>query len=85
MGGKDSNYQVVYRGEQLTRYVPDGWVMFQRAREHGGGFWFGRTYDNCFWLEFDQPTSLSAALEYLVHLNRNDPMEFVEIDDFKLT
>jgi len=51
MGGKDSNYQVVYRGETLEHYKPGGWVFFQRLKEYGGGYWLGRTYEDCFWLE----------------------------------
>lgn len=30
MGGKDINFKVVYRGEQLENYQEDGWVFFQR-------------------------------------------------------
>lgn len=48
MGAPDMNYQVVYRGRQLERFVPGGWVMFQRPKECGGGYWLGRTYDDCF-------------------------------------
>jgi hypothetical protein len=32
MDGKDPNYQVVYRGEVLSRYVQAGWVLFQRPK-----------------------------------------------------
>lgn len=66
MGGKDSNYQVVYRGEALESFREAGWVFFQRAKEYGGGYWFGRTYPDCFMLEFDQPTSLSEGIKFLV-------------------
>lgn len=38
MGVKDSNYQVVKRGEGLPRFVDGGWVFFQRLKEYGGGF-----------------------------------------------
>lgn len=52
MAGSDSNYQVVYRGESLTNYVPGGLVFFQRPKENGGGFWLGRTFDGVFGLKF---------------------------------
>lgn len=85
MGGKDSNYQVVYRGETLEQYKPGGWVFFQRLKEYGGGYWLGRTYEDCFWLELERPTSLHAGLVYLVRLNtvaaRSDTFD----DDFTLT
>ena len=34
MGGKDLNFQVVYRGEVLEYYRPGGWVFFQRPKEY---------------------------------------------------
>lgn len=43
MGKKDSNYQIVYRGEGLKNFIPGGWVFFQRPKECGGGYWLGRT------------------------------------------
>lgn len=69
MANTDSNYQIVYRGETLPRLVEGGWVFFQRAKVYGGGFWFGRTYSDGYWLEFDHPCSLREGLEYLSALN----------------
>lgn len=69
MGVKDSNYKIVYRGETLDRLLDGEWVIFQRAKIYGGGFWLGRTYSDCFWLEFDKPTSLSDAITYIVSYN----------------
>lgn len=37
MGKKDDDYQVVYRGEALARYVPGGLAFFQPPKECGGG------------------------------------------------
>ncbi len=37
MGGKDSNFKVVYRGETLQNFIDGGWVFFQRPKECGGG------------------------------------------------
>lgn len=69
MAGSDSNYQVVYRGENLTDYAPGGLVFFQRPKENGGGFWLGRTYDGFFWFEISAPVSLSQGLFYLQAMN----------------
>lgn len=67
MGGKDSNYQVVYRGELLPHYVPGGWVFFQRPKECGGGG-LGRTYEDCFWLELEFPVLLYDGLGFLMEV-----------------
>lgn len=37
MGVKDSNYQIVYRGEVLDHLIPSQWVFFQRLKSYGGG------------------------------------------------
>ncbi|WP_409071598.1 ABC transporter ATP-binding protein [Klebsiella quasipneumoniae] len=55
MGSKDSNYQVVYRYEPLPKYVPGGWLLFQRPKSCGGGFWLGKTYDGVFSLNLNAP------------------------------
>ena len=68
MAGSDTNYQIVYRGESLTDYVPGGLVFFQRPNENGGGFWLGRTFDGIFWFEIYEPLSLSQGLIYLQEL-----------------
>ncbi|STS85353.1 Uncharacterised protein [Klebsiella pneumoniae] len=62
MGSKDSNYQVVYRYEPLIKYVPGGWVLFQRPKSCGGGFWLGKTYDGVFMFELDRPFPLVREL-----------------------
>lgn len=56
MGGRDYKFQVVYRGEALPHFRPGGWVMFQRSRESGGGFWLGQIYENAF---FGRPLPLT--------------------------
>jgi len=85
MGGKDINYQVVYRAECLQAFVPGGWVFFQRRKEIGGGYWFGRTYVDCFMLEFERPTSLREGIEYLLAMDSIKGKLDVFDDDFKLT
>ncbi len=85
MGGKDSNYQIVYRDEHLQIYVPGGWVLFQRLKEYGGGFWLGKTFDGLFMLELDHPVSLHDGIVYIVRYGKvaENFMDFD--DDFKLT
>lgn len=85
MGAPDLNYQVVYRGQQLERYVPGGWVMFQRPKECGGGYWLGRTYEDCFWFEFDRPASLGDAIEYVIGYEKVSKNYLDFDDDFQLT
>lgn len=70
MGGKDQSYQVIYRDEQLERYVPGQWAFFQRGREYGGGFWCGRVWDNAFIFELECPVSLSQCIEYMLAANK---------------
>lgn len=85
MGLKDSNYQVVYRYEQLPHYVQGGWVLFQRPRVYGGGFWLGKTYDGVFMLELEHPVTLSDGIEYII-LSSRVAENFMDFDeDFRLT
>lgn len=70
MGGKDTNYQIVYRGQVLEHYRPAGWVFFQRPKECGGGYWLGRTYDDVFMMDHWRPISLSEGLAYLMTVNQ---------------
>lgn len=58
--GKDGSYDVIHRGEYMERVIPGKWLFIQRAKEYGGGWWFGRGYNDCFMLEFDKPTSLGG-------------------------
>ncbi|HGN8998585.1 TPA: hypothetical protein ACK1ZT_004075 [Citrobacter freundii] len=70
MGKKDSNYQIIYRGQVLELYTHSGWVFFQRPKECGGGFWLGRIYEDCFWLELKFPVSLHDGLVFLMEITR---------------
>jgi hypothetical protein len=84
MGKKDSNYQIVYRGEGLKNFISGGWVFFQRPKECGGGYWLGRTYDDCFWLELEKPVSLSDGLGYLLVVNSVEKRSDEFDDNFSL-
>ncbi|EGT0646151.1 hypothetical protein MJ717_001900 [Cronobacter sakazakii] len=70
MGSKDLKYQVVYRGDKLETIIPGQWVFFQRLKEYGGGYWFGKTYDDCFWFEIERPVSLAEGLDYLILITK---------------
>lgn len=70
MGKKDSNHQIIYRGQVLERLTLGDWVFFQRPKECGGGFWLGRIYEDCFWLELEFPVSLYDGLEFLMEVTR---------------
>ncbi|HDX5345360.1 TPA: hypothetical protein ROI66_004315 [Citrobacter sedlakii] len=85
MGVKDSNYQIVYRDEVLNKFVPGGWVLFQRMKVHGGGFWLGKTFDGVFMLELEHPISLHEGIVYILHCDRV-AQNFMDFDDdFTLT
>lgn len=66
MGGKDQSFQVVYRGQVLERWVPGGWVFFQRPKACGGGFWLGRTEDGFFSFSIEYPISLADGVAFLM-------------------
>jgi len=63
MGKKDSNHQIIYRGQMLQRFTSDGCVFVQRQKECGGGFWLGRTFDDCSGL------NLISMFHYLIVLH----------------
>lgn len=85
MGGKDSNFKMVYRSEPLEHFREGEWVFFQRSKGCGGGYWFGRTYAFYFWLEFGQPTSLAQVIDYLLALESIKPqLEVFDDDQFCL-
>ncbi|KLV42483.1 hypothetical protein QRZ63_19215 [Citrobacter youngae] len=70
MGKKDINHQIIYRGKVLERFTTGGWGFFQRQKECCGGFWLGRIYEDCFWLELDFPVSLHDGLGFLIEVTR---------------
>lgn len=70
MGGRDSEFQVVYRGEALNSFRPGGWVMFQRSRESGGGFWLGQTFENAFIFGRPFPLTYREALLLVMDFTR---------------
>ncbi|SXE53549.1 Uncharacterised protein [Klebsiella variicola] len=87
MGGKDTSYQVVYRGESLKQFKPGQCVFFQRERQYGGGYWLGKTHVDGFEFLLEQPTSLREGMLFLLTLAKVEArhMEFVDFDDFNLT
>ncbi|WLS79723.1 hypothetical protein Q3V30_04230 [Erwinia pyri] len=85
MAKAEDNYQVVYRNETLSRFVPGGWVFFQRPKENGGGYWLGRTFDGVFLFEFSKPVSLFQGLVYLRELENKNSLNQPTDDDFFLS
>lgn len=84
MGGKDLTYEIIYRGNIVEYITPGKWVFIQRQKQYGGGFWFGRVYDDCFWLEFERPVSLAIGLEYIATAGEVEKRAHLFDDDFEL-
>ena len=84
MAKRDDNYQIIYRGDSLTKYVPGGWVFFQRPKKNGGGYWLGKTIDGAFMFELPEPVSLSRGLLYLQQLSSGVTENLPADDDFSL-
>lgn len=86
MSGKDSNYQVVYRGQVLppAHVKEGGWVFFQRLKECGGGYWLGKTWQNYFEFGIEAPVSLAQGIEYLIMADCVESCHMEFVDDFKL-
>ncbi len=87
MGGKVNNYQVVYRGETLPCFIDGGWVLFQREKAYGGGWWCGKTFGDCYWFAFNSPVSLRQGLLYIVHYEAMEArgQYFDDVSQFELT
>jgi hypothetical protein len=87
MGGKDSSFEVVYRGGIYHHYLPGKWVFFQREKHYGGGFWIGQAYDDGYLFGIPWPVSLREGIKFLSTLDRPPPGNFIggDVDDFELT
>lgn len=87
MGGKELGFEVVYRGENRDWIMPGRYVFFQRSLEHGGGFWLGQVYDDCFVFAMERPVALREGIEFLMATKENEQqMDTIQnLDDFKLT
>lgn len=85
MGSSELGYQVVYRGQGLEYFVEGGWVFFQRLKEHGGGYWLGRTYHDAFIFGLERPVSLFEGIGFIFDTRRAERRFPAFDDDFKLT
>lgn len=68
--GKDSNFDIIYRGDVRDRLEYGKWVFIQRAKVYGGGFWLGKAYQDHFWLELETPTSLAEGISFIFEAER---------------
>ncbi|MFB4362590.1 hypothetical protein RAC65_18250 [Pantoea sp. BS_8] len=73
MGGKDSFYRIVYHGQVLEHYKQGEFIFFQRAKEQGGGYWLGQTFDGVFVFTLPHPTKFWDGWEYLIRYARRPP------------
>ncbi|WP_032696833.1 hypothetical protein [Raoultella planticola] len=69
MGKRDCKYQIVYRDEALEYFISGGW-FFSTPKRVRGGYWLGRTYQDCFWLELEFPVSLHDGVVFLMEVTR---------------
>ena len=54
-------------------------------KQHGGGFWLGKTFDGLFMLELEYPVSLHDGIVYIVNQSQV-AANFMDFDDdFTLT
>ena len=84
MGGRDLGYTVVHRGEFIESVVEGAWLIIQRAKEYGGGFWLGRAYNDCFWLEFERPMPIFDCVQYVVTYDAMERRGQAFEEEFKL-
>jgi len=86
--GKDLNYDVFLRGEELRyEHLKEGHlVFFQRPLSCGGGFWLVRTYRHFFEYVIGYPISLSQGIEVIIMPagQRSYRHEVEDCDDFQL-
>jgi len=68
----------------LERYIPGGWVFFQRPKENGGGYWLGKTFDGVFLLELDKPVALGQGITHII-MSTGTPPRKDDIENFRLT
>lgn len=84
MTKSSDKYQIIYRGETLTFYKPGEWVFFQRAKEKGGGYWLGKTFDFVFMLEILHPVSIAQGMKFMSEQEALTTVEPDSVDDFML-
>ncbi|MBK0089442.1 hypothetical protein [Erwinia sp. S59] len=84
MAKSPDKFQIIYRGEMLTYYKPGEWVFFQRAKENGGGYWLGKTFDFVFMLEMPHPVSIAQGLKFMSEQEVSATVKPDSADDFRL-
>lgn len=84
MAKSPDKFQIIYRGETLNFYKPGEWVFFQRAKENGGGYWLGKTFDFVFMLEIPHPVSIAQGMKFMSEQEALTTVETDSVDDFRL-
>lgn len=76
MGGRDYNFQIVFRGKSLPYFQSGGVVIFQLSNKTGNGFWLGRTFSHFF--EFERLTPLSYRDAFCLAKTLTEPESDVQ-------
>ena len=82
--GKDSRYNIIHQGIHVEYLPPGSWAIIQQPKKYGDNFWFGRVYDDCFYLEFHKPEPLADCLHYLHSYEENEAQIGIFDDDCSL-
>lgn len=79
MGGRDYNFQIVFRGKSLPYFRSGGVVIFQLSNKTGNGFWLGRTFSHFF--EFERLVPLSYRDAFCLAKALTEPESDVQAPD----
>ena len=81
---KDSKYNIIHQGIYVEYLPPGSWAFIQQPKKYGDKFWFGRVYDDCFYLEFQTLEPLADCLVYLNSYVKNAERANIFDDDLTL-
>uniref|UniRef100_A0A7M2QNE1 LF-82 n=1 Tax=feces metagenome TaxID=1861841 RepID=A0A7M2QNE1_9ZZZZ len=81
--GKDSDFDIIYRGDYREFIKPGRWVFIQRSKAVGG-WWLGRAWENFFEFGPERPIALREGMDFLMAINRVEKDFLTFDDDFQL-